>query len=96
MKVTVKTKGRNLSFPVPNGLIFSKASSKVWETVAKVFSQKDGKPDENTHVDQLMGEVSPDAARAIGEEIRRIHGVYGTFTLVQARTSSGDEVLIEL
>jgi len=96
MKVTIKTKGRNLSLPVPNGLIFSKASSKVWETVAKVFSKKDGKPDEDKHVDQLIGEVSPDAARAISEEIRRIQGAYGTFTLVQAKTASGDEVLIEL
>lgn len=92
MRIEVKSDGHNITVPIPTRLIFSKVSVWAW---LKIMRSSAGKhiPD---HVMDGMDGLSDQAVYALCNEILRIKKRYGSWNLVELKSSDGTQVLIRL
>ena len=93
MRIIVKGNGNNIHIPIPTGLIFSKASAWLW---LKSMQMAEKSYISRYMPEAVMDNLSDEAVYAICAELMRIKRKYGSWDLVEVKSSEGDHVLIRL
>lgn len=99
MRIRVRGEGHNIQIPIPTGMIFSKPSVWLYLKLARKFSARASQyVPENVEVsvDEILEKLPDEAVYALCAEIMRIKRKYGKWDLVEVKSSSGEEVLIQL
>ena len=82
MKIIVTTPEHQIRIGLPTGLIFSRGSALLAQTMAKKYSPEVTLPD--------------GALPALCAELRRIKKQHGSWTLVEVDSTSGERICITL
>lgn len=84
MKIQVKNDEHEINIVLPTSLVFSKGT--VW--LANHVGRK--------CAGDAMKDIPPEALEALFAELRRIKRKYGSWDLVEVKSSDGEEVLVRL
>lgn len=96
MKIQVKSADRTITVPIPTVLLFSKASAWTWLKLARISAGKYVPDSVRSGMDTLLGNLSEEAVYALCREMMAIKQRYGTWDLVEVKSTDGSEVLIQL
>lgn len=99
MKVHVKADGHNINIPIPTALIFSKPSVWLYLKLAKKFSSQASEftpGNIEITVDRVLDRIPEEAVYALCAELMRVKRKHGTWTLVEVKAATGEEVTITL
>lgn len=99
MRICVRAEGHNINIPIPTGLIFSKASVKIYLKLAKRFSSRAKKHISGQREEKLekyLDNIPEEAILAVCAEIMRIKRKHGHWDLVEVKTADGEDIKITL
>lgn len=99
MKIQIKADGHNIKIPIPTGLIFSKPSVWLYLKLARKFSARASEyipGDIEITADRLLDKIPEEAVYALCAELMRVKRRHGSWTMVEVKSASGEEVTITL
>lgn len=99
MKIQVRSDGRNVTIPIPTGMIFGRPSVWAGMKIAKtMLRSKDKHIPENAlnQMEAFFVKVPEESVYILCDEIMRIKRKYGKWTLLEAESEDGDQVKITL
>jgi hypothetical protein len=99
MRIKVKGDGHNINIPIPTGLIFSKASVKIYLKLAKRCSGRAMEymsSEREEKVENFLDNMPDEAILAVCAEIMRIKRKHGHWDLVEVKTADGEHIQITL
>ena len=99
MRIQVKADGKNISIPIPTGMIFNRASIWTGLKIAGILcrSKYDHMPDHaKEHLDTFFASAHEESIYILCDEIMRIKRRYGSWTLLEVEKAEGEQVKITL
>lgn len=99
MRIRVKTGDKNISIPIPTGMIFSRASVWTGVQIAKIMckSRHSHIPDHvKEQMDAFFEKMPEKSLYILCDEFMRIKRKHGNWTLVEVDTVNGETIQITL
>ena len=84
MRIRVKTGSTNIGLWIPTGLFLNRGTIWLADTVGRHYAG-----------DAMEG-IPPEAMSAMVKELQRVKKKYGSWTLVEVKTSDGGDIAITL
>lgn len=84
MKILISDGEHNIRLWLPTGMIFSKPGIRLAIGAAQIYAP------------EAMENISPEAAIALCDELKRIRKKYGSWELVEIRSADGEHIRITL